>query len=83
MAGPAGDIGRGAPRPVERGDIFDFADRRPFAADFARLALRPAPRLAFTALRPRADTARLALRPLVFALLAFRLFAIMASRSFG
>jgi hypothetical protein len=94
VAGPGGDIGRGASGAGARGGSFDFA-RLAFGlavdlvADLAvlapALALRAdflaAPRLAFTALRLRAGAARLAL-PAFLALrpLAFRFFAIMTSR---
>jgi hypothetical protein len=89
VAGPGADIGRDASALGERGGIFDFAVRRraDFAADFAdlllRADLRAVPRRALTVLRLRAGAARLALPPLIFtrlALLAFRLFAILASR---
>jgi hypothetical protein len=94
VAGPGGDIGRGASGAGARGGSFDFACLAfGFAARLAvdlavlapTLALRAdflaAPRLAFTALRLRAGAARLTLRAfLALRPLAFRLFAIMTSR---
>jgi hypothetical protein len=82
-------MGRGASGAGARGGSFDLAARLPFALAalllrFGALALRlrEAPRRVLTTLRLRAGAAFLALRPFLFALLALRFFAIIASRWF-